>query len=162
MRFRPGTRAGCRCSPVAMLACPSWTLPLRSLVVLRQAHDVAARLLVALERERPAVLTFLEQGIERAEAIVRLVEPGLAALQRLLDHRAPDLLVPAALGDERFERLGREFDRLLAPRFIALLRWRARLGGRRWPRRGLFRGTLLLPNQIVVVNEFVAVRDEKI
>src|SRR6516225_5047485 len=59
-------------------------------VLVRQAHDVAARFLVALERERAARFRVLEQGVERAVAVIRLVESRLAAFQCLLHHRAPD------------------------------------------------------------------------
>src|SRR3981189_1081140 len=68
------------------------------------ADDVAARLFVGLELDEVLLFRFLEEVGKRAEAIVGLVEPGIAALQGLLDHRAPDLLVGAAFGDERLER----------------------------------------------------------
>src|SRR6266700_6072644 len=66
-------------------------------------HDIAARFLVALEDERAATLRLLEQPVERAKSVVRLVEPGLPALERLLDHRAPDLFFRAALRHQRFD-----------------------------------------------------------
>src|SRR5712691_3407184 len=67
--------------------------------------QVAARLLVGLELDEAALLRVLEEIGECLEAIVGLVESGLAALERLLDHRAPDFLAFAALRDERVQRL---------------------------------------------------------
>src|ERR1051325_5661023 len=77
------------------------------------ADEVAARLLIRVELHQPFRRCLLEQIRERAKAIVRLVEAGLAALESLLDHRAPDALVLAALGDERVERLEHELERFL-------------------------------------------------
>src|SRR5204862_909837 len=61
-----------------------------SFVVWQRTHDIATRFFVALEHERAATLRFLEQSVERAKAVVRLGEPGLAPLERRLAHRAPD------------------------------------------------------------------------
>src|SRR5437763_12788767 len=74
-------------------------------VGLCRADEVAARFFIRLELDEAALLGFLEQIREGAEAVVGLVEAGFAALQRLLDHRAPDALALAALGNERVERL---------------------------------------------------------
>src|ERR1700694_5563209 len=71
--------------------------------VLSGADDVAARFLVGLELDEVLLFRFLEEVGKRAEAIIGLVETGVAALEGLLDHRAPDLFVGAALGDERLE-----------------------------------------------------------
>src|SRR5688572_288652 len=71
---------------------------------LGRPDDVAARLLVRLKLDQPLLLRFLEQVGEGAEAVVGLVESGVPALEGLLHHRAPDLLVGAALGDQRLER----------------------------------------------------------
>ena len=86
--------------------------------VLGGAHDIAAGLLVALELEQTRAPGFLQQVAESAEAVVGLVEAGHAALERLLDHRAPDLLFLAALGDQRLERRQDQVDRFL---FLVLL-----------------------------------------
>ncbi len=147
----------------------------------QQPDDVAARLLVALERDGAALLRRFQQRVERTKAVIGLVEPGLAALQRLLDHRAPDLFLAAALGGERFERLRDQLDRFGAPFFIALLRGRLRLARRRLRRRlrfaarsrlrfaagRLWRGAarrrpLLLAHQVVVEDELVAVGDQQV
>src|SRR5207253_10919399 len=77
------------------------------------ADEVAARFLIRLELDQAALLGFLEQIGEGAEAVVGLVEAGLSALERLLDHRAPDALALAALGDERVERLDDQIEGLL-------------------------------------------------
>src|SRR5690554_2722220 len=95
-----------------------------SLFLRGAAHDVAARLLVRLELEQPARLRLLEQLAERAESVVGLVEPGLAALERLLDHRAPDLLLGAALAHQRLDRLHHQVERLLALVLLAVARRR--------------------------------------
>src|SRR5919201_547591 len=82
-------------------------------VGLRGADEVAARLLIRVELHQPFRGCLLQQIRERAEAVVRLVEAGLPALERLLDHRAPHALVLAALGDERVEGLEHELERFL-------------------------------------------------
>src|SRR4051812_545372 len=71
---------------------------------LGRPDDVAARFFVRLKLDQAFLLRFLEKICERPEAIVSLVEARIASLERLLDHRAPDFLVGAALRDERFER----------------------------------------------------------
>src|SRR5678810_438918 len=71
----------------------------------RRPDDVAARFLVWLELDEAALFRVLEEVRECLEAIVGLVEAGLPALEGLLDHRAPDLLPFAALGDQRIQRL---------------------------------------------------------
>src|SRR5436190_17093808 len=80
---------------------------------LGRPDDVAARLLVGLELDETAFFRLLEEVGEGLEAIVGLVEAGLAALERLLDHRAPDLLALAALADECLQRLEKEIEGLL-------------------------------------------------
>src|SRR5438128_10002053 len=80
---------------------------------LGRANDVAAGLLVRRELDESAFLRLLEQVGEGLEPIVGLVESGLAALERLLDHRAPDFLAFAALGHERVQRLEEKIGRLL-------------------------------------------------
>src|SRR5690242_4020175 len=123
-------------------------------VGLDRADDVAAGLLVRVEADEVFLFGILEQVGEGAEAVVRLVEARIAALERLLDHRAPDALVLAALGDERLQRLDQEVERLLLlvlarrRRLAALLRRAALL--------------LVLAHEVVVVDELVAVRDEQI
>src|SRR5436309_5276832 len=116
--------------------------------------EVAARFLVRLELDEAPLLRFLEEIGERLEPIVGLIESGLTALERLLDHRAPDLFARAALGDERVQRLEHQVERLLllvfagGRRFAALLRRAALL--------------LVLAHQVVVVNELIAVGDQEV
>ena len=55
------------------------------------AHDIAAGFFVQFQLELLALGGFLEKIAERAEAVIRLVEPGPAPLQCLLDHGAPEL-----------------------------------------------------------------------
>src|SRR3546814_12369897 len=50
---------------------------------------------------------------EAAKAVVALVEAGLAALQGLLDHRAPDLFLLAALLEKVVDHLGHQIEGLL-------------------------------------------------
>src|SRR5437879_5294439 len=76
------------------------------------ANDVAARLVIALEGDQAALRGFLEQLVERAEAVVALVESRAAALQRLLDHRAPDLVLRAPLGEQGVDGGEHEVERL--------------------------------------------------
>src|SRR5437762_10824372 len=82
-------------------------------VGLCRADEVAARFFIRLELDQLALLRLLEQIREGAKAVVGLVEARFAALQRLLDHRAPDALALAALGDERIERLEHQIEGLL-------------------------------------------------
>src|SRR5262245_47548091 len=53
---------------------------------MHEPDQVAARLLVALECDRALALRLFQHAVERAEAVIRFVEAGLSALQRLLDH----------------------------------------------------------------------------
>src|SRR5207245_1818400 len=85
------------------------------------ANDVAARLVIALEGDRAALRGFLEQLVERAEAVVALVESRAAALQRLLDHRAPDLVLRAPLGEQGVDGGEHEVERFLLLVFVLLL-----------------------------------------
>src|SRR5260221_13617166 len=87
-------------------------------------HDVAARFLVALELQHLARFGFVEQLRERREAVVGLVEAGVAAFQRLLHHRSPNLLFGAALGDQRLYGLHHQIQRLLGLVLVVVL-WRA-------------------------------------
>src|SRR5882724_6465037 len=74
-----------------------------ALPFLRQhAQDEAARFLVAFQRQQLALFRLFQQRAKGAEAVVGLVEAWLAALQRLLDHRAPDVVFRAALGAQSF------------------------------------------------------------
>src|SRR5438045_235445 len=50
----------------------------------RELDAAVAGLLVALELQVAALLRLLEHSVERPEAVIRLVEAGLAPLQRLL------------------------------------------------------------------------------
>src|SRR5438105_13049067 len=64
------------------------------------ADEVAARFLIRLELDQAALLGFLEEIGEGAEAVVGLVEAGLSALERLHDHRAPYALALASRAHE--------------------------------------------------------------
>src|SRR5438270_11246393 len=122
-------------------------------VGLCRADKVAARFFIRLELDQRALLRLLEQIREGAEAVVGLVEARFAALERLLDHRAPDALALAALGDQRVERLQHELVGLLllvlprGRRLAALLR----------------RAALLLvgAHQVVVIDELFAFVDQE-
>src|SRR5919204_6341690 len=84
-----------------------------AVVGLCRADEVAARFFIRLELHQGALLRFLEEIGEGAEAVVGLVEARLSALERLLHHRAPDALTFAALGDQRVERLDDQVEGLL-------------------------------------------------
>src|SRR6516164_5951455 len=71
-----------------------------SVDVRRKPDEIAPRLLVTLEAEASAALGLFEHSVERSEPVIGLVESRLAALQRLLDHRTPHLLLITALGDQ--------------------------------------------------------------
>src|SRR5262249_19717251 len=116
-------------------------------VGLCRPDEVAARLLVRVKLDQAFLARFLEQVGEAAEAVVGLVEAGVAALQRLLDHRAPDLLLRAALGLQRFQRAEHQVEG-----FLLLVA--AAAGGRRLApllRRAPL--LLVLAHQVVVVDE---------
>src|SRR3977135_2863359 len=124
--------------------------------------DVAARFLVRVKLDQALLLRFLQEIGEGAKAVVGLVEAGVAALERLLDHRAPDLLVGAALRDERLERAEHHVEGfLLLVAAVALVAARA---GRRGLLALLRRAPLLLvgAHQVVVVDELVAVVDQQV
>src|SRR5512134_4044249 len=124
--------------------------------LLGRTDDVAARLLVRLNPDQTLLARLLEQVGEGAKTVVRLVEARVAALERLLDHRAPDLLFRPALGGERFER-----GKHLIEGFLLLVVAAAR---RRRVAALLRRAPLLIlgAHEIVVVDELVAVVDEQI
>src|SRR6266581_4956929 len=86
------------CAKAQSSKAPTQRTLIADLFVVRQGtHDIAAGFLVALEDERAATLRLLEQPVERAKSVVRLGEPGLPALERLLDHRAPYFFFRATL-----------------------------------------------------------------
>ena len=106
--------------------------------------------------------------------MIGLGESGVAALERLLDHRAPDLFLLTALGNQRLHRFDDQIQRLLPAFVVALFRrsvaviprclarhlWGLACGWPGcWPARG---GTLFFAHQIVVEDELVAVRDQQI
>src|SRR5678815_35714 len=134
----------------------SWDLLGRREETLSGSDDVAARFLVRVELDEAFLFCFFEKVGEGTEAIIRLVEPRVAALERLLDHRAPDLFLGAALGHERFQRSEHQIEALL----LLVL---AGAGGRGLP--ALAGGTarlLVLAHQVVVVDELVAVGDQQV
>src|SRR6185295_9487607 len=100
---RPGARRSRR----------RWPRAAARSAALGRPDEIAARLLVGLERDERPLFSFLEEIGEGLEPIVGLVEAGLAALERLLDHRTPDLLALAALGDQRLQRLEKEVEGFL-------------------------------------------------
>src|SRR6266850_3144715 len=86
---------------------------LSRVAVSGRAENVPARLLVRLKLDERLLLGFLEELGEAAEAVIGFVEAGLAALERLLNHRAPDALALAALGDERVQRFDQQIEAFL-------------------------------------------------
>ncbi|OPZ04622.1 MAG: hypothetical protein BWZ09_01666 [Alphaproteobacteria bacterium ADurb.BinA305] len=131
------------------------------------AGDEDARLLVAAEFQQAARLRFLEQVAEGAEAEVALVEIGLAALDRLLEHRGPDLAALAAFGEQRVEGLDGNVDRLAAARLELLAAGLVLLGllaagGRVVARLALGCGALAVAHEVVVEDELVAVGDQQV
>ena len=66
-------------------------------------------------------LRLFQQVAEGAEAVVGLVEIGLAPLERVLQHRGPDPVAVAALGHERVEGLDHQLDRLGLAGFLFFL-----------------------------------------
>src|SRR5262249_51286123 len=117
------------------------------------------------QRHELALFRLFQQLAKGAEAVGGLVEAGLAALQRLLDHRAPDFVFHAALGDQSFEGFYDHVNCLLALVGLPLLRRLVR--GTAWGGTGrVLRRTLfllfLLAHQVVVEQKFVAVRGEQI
>src|SRR4051812_16669786 len=120
---------------------------------LGRPDEVAAGLFIRIELDEALLLRIFEEVRERLESIVRLVESGFAALERLLHHRAPDLLARAALGDERVQRLDHQVEGFL------LLVFR---GSTLAPLLGGTALLLILAHQVVVEDELVAVGDEQI
>src|ERR1041384_3033928 len=96
---------------------------------LGRANEIAAGLLVRGELDEVPLLRFFEEVRECLEPIVGLVESRFAALERLLDHRTPDLLALAALGDEGLQRLDDEIEGLLLLVLAAHRRFAPLLGG---------------------------------
>src|SRR5262245_26971790 len=82
--------------------------------------DVAAGLLIGFEFDQLVFLRVLQQIAESAEAIVGFVEAGIAALECLLDHRAPDLFVLIALARQGLDRVEHEIERFLPAIFLRL------------------------------------------
>ena len=98
----------------------------------KQTDYVAARLLVVSQCQQTAVAGVFEQFVEGPVTVIALGEPGAAPLEGLLDHRAPDLVVGAALGEQGLDGLDREVDGLLATFGVGPLAARRGLGlGRR-------------------------------
>src|SRR4030067_184943 len=94
----------------------------RGLFFGRKARDdVAAGLLVVLQLQQATRLRRFQQFAEGAEAVVGLVETGLAALQSLLDHRAPHLFLLAAFLEQILDRFHHQVEC-----FLLLLRVAAR------------------------------------
>src|SRR5436190_15943649 len=121
---------------------------------LGRSNEVAARLLVGLELDETAFFRLLEEVGEGLEPIVGLIETGPPALERLLDHRAPDVLALAALGDQRLQRLEKKIEGLLLLVFARRCGFPALFGGAAL--------LLVLAHEVVVVDEFVAVGDQQV
>src|SRR5215471_3349323 len=92
-------------------------------------NNVAAGLFIRLELDEVSFFRILEKVGERLVAVVGLVEARIAALERLLHHRAPDLFLRAAFGEQRLERAEHEVDRLLALVLARRRRFAPLLGG---------------------------------
>src|SRR5712692_3226068 len=120
--------------------------------------DVAARFFVALQLQHAARLRFIEKLGERRKAVIGLVEAGTAALERLLHHRAPDLLLGAAFGDERLDRLHHELQRLLGLVLVVFRRAVPVHGGLHLRLLPWLPAPRLFAHQVVVEYELVAVR----
>src|SRR3954463_10005559 len=80
---------------------------------LGRPDHVADGLAVLLELDEAFLFRVLEKVRKGLVAIVGLVEAWITALESLLHHRAPDLLVGAALGDEGLQRAEHHVERLL-------------------------------------------------
>src|SRR5687767_8312106 len=121
--FRPGAITSRRPLPAARARSAESGLSL-----LGRLDHVAAGFLVGFELDEALLLGFLEEIGEGMEAIVRLVETRVPALECLLYHRAPDALVGVALGHQRFERAEHQVERLLL--LVAVRLVAAGAGGR--------------------------------
>src|SRR2546427_8739935 len=108
-----------------------------------RGDDVRAALLVALERDDLLLGGLLEELREGRIAVVRLVEGGVLADHRLLDHGTPERLLVLALQRlDGVDELGKRLRLLLrqAAQDVRLLR---------------------LPDQVLVKDELVAVADQE-
>src|SRR3954467_530856 len=140
--------------PGAMTSAMPLSLAARRSALLGRADDVPAGFLVGFELDEITLFRILEEVRESLVAVVGLVEAWVPALERLLDHRAPDLFLRAALRHEGFERADHEVDPFLA---LVLARRRCLAP--------LLHGAallLLLAHQVVVEDELIAVADEEI
>ncbi|CAB3921618.1 hypothetical protein LMG26846_05644 [Achromobacter insuavis] len=133
------------------------------------AVDIGARLLLAPDVQEAARLRFVQQVAEGAEAVVRLVEIGPAALERVLQGRSPYLAAVAAFGHQRLEGLDHHVHRLGLARLqlflaAALFIGRAALAGiaaAAVVAAGIG-GALAFAGQVVIEDEFVAVGDQQV
>src|SRR5688572_30134167 len=105
---------------------PLFAAASRSALLGGRLDHVAAGFLVGFELDEALLLGFLEEIGEGTEAIVRLVEPRVPALERLLHHRAPDALVRVALRHQRLERPEHQIEGFLLLVAVALVAARAR------------------------------------
>src|SRR3989337_1348739 len=128
----------------------------RNASLLGGPDHVAAGLLVGLELDEALLLGFLEELGEPMESIVRLVEAGVAALERLLHHRAPDALVGITLGPQGLGRAQHQVEGLLL--LVAAVAFVAARAHRRGVAALLGGAALLLvgPHQVVLVDELAA------
>src|SRR5678815_5266832 len=83
--------------PGAMTSRMPLSFAARSSTLLGRADDVAAGLFVGLELDEVFLLRILEKVREGLVAVVGLIETRVPALERLLHHRSPNLLLRAAL-----------------------------------------------------------------
>src|SRR5471032_1746449 len=141
--------------------------------VRRQRHQAAATehvgagFFIAAEFEQAARFRLFQQIAEGAEAIVGLAEVRLAALDRFLQHRGPDLAAVAALGDQRIEGADGDVDGFAAAAVhvgaaLALLFRRALRRGAAFARVALGGGAAAFAHQVVVEDEFVAVGHQQV
>src|SRR5689334_23160756 len=107
-----------------------------------------------------ALFSFEKHLIERPETVGALIETRVPALERLLDHRAPDVIVLIPLLLECLESIRDGFERLRHGRTRNRLRCTLCLYGRTGSPGDALR--LRLPHKVVVVQKLVAVIDEEI
>src|SRR5450830_71201 len=132
------------------------------------AVDIRARFLVAAKFQQTARLRFFQQVAEGAETVIRFAEVRFAALDRFFQHRGPDLAAVAPFGHQRVERFDGHLDRFRLARLVFFLAahffvGRALDGGSRaFARVALGGRAAALAHQVIVENEFVAVRHQQV
>ena len=138
---------------------------MRLFFLVEAPDDIAAGLFVGFQVHEAAGSRFLEEAVEGTKAIVRFVKARAAALEGLLDHRAPNLLLRTTFFGQRFERLHDEVERFLGSIFLLFIFLGCRRScfaarSRRFARRLL--PSLFNAHKVVVVDKLVTVGNEKI